>query len=120
MKYKIIAEGFVSQRKAGTNTSLAAGSRCVATKNGELICTFVAQTATGGNDFKPMISRSKDGGLTWSEATLIWPEIQDKYSIFGSISAAPTGGSFFLRHAHPDRLSGGEGLVGGYQWTKAK
>ena len=95
MKYKIIAEGFVSQRKTGTTTSLAAGSRCVATKNGELICTFVAQTATGGNDFKPMISRSKDGGLTWSEATLIWPEIQDKYSIFGSISAAPTGDLFF-------------------------
>ena len=95
MKYKIIAEGFVSQRKTGTNTSLAAGSRCVATKNGELICTFVAQTATGGNDFKPMISRSKDGGLTWSEATLIWPALQDKFSIFGSISAAPTGDLFF-------------------------
>ena len=95
MKYKIIAEGFVSQRKTGTNTSQAAGSRCVAAKNGELICAFVAQTALGGNDFKPMISRSKDGGLTWSEAILIWPEIQDKYSIFGSISAAPSGDLFF-------------------------
>jgi hypothetical protein len=91
MKFHKIAEGFVSQRSPGTPTSVAAGSRCVESRSGELICTFVAQTATGGNDFKPMITRSKDGGLTWSEAKVIWPEIQEHQSIFGSISASPTG-----------------------------
>ncbi|MDI1334891.1 MAG: sialidase family protein [Lacunisphaera sp.] len=95
MNYQIIAEGFVSERAIGTPTSLAAGSRCVETKGGELICTFVAQTAAGGNDFKPMIARSKDGGKTWSEARMLWPEIQDKFSIFGSVSAGPTGDLYF-------------------------
>ncbi|MSU46517.1 MAG: exo-alpha-sialidase [Lacunisphaera sp.] len=95
MKYQIITEGFVSQQTPGTPNSVAAGSRCVEARNGDLICTFEAQTAMGGNDFKPMVSRSKDGGLSWSEARLLWPEIQVRYSIFGSISASPTGDLFF-------------------------
>jgi hypothetical protein len=43
-----------------------------------------------------MIARSQDGGRTWSEAKVIWPEIQERQSIFGSISAAPTGELYFF------------------------
>ena len=91
MQFEILAEGFISQRASGTPTSVAAGSRCVQARNGQLICTFVAQAEIGGNDFKPMITRSQDGGLWWSEARFLWPEIHDRYSIFASVSAAPTG-----------------------------
>lgn len=127
MKYKIISEGFVSQRNPGTSTSAAAGSRCVETRNGELICTFVAQAATGGNDFKPMISRSKDGGLSWSEARLLWPEIQDRQSIFGSISASPAGELFFYGMRtlidHPGEKAWSEATSGLKQnelvWTRS-
>ena len=96
MNYEIIAEGFISPRAPGTPTSVAAGSRCVQAPNGELVCTFVAQAVSGGNDFKPMIARSSDGGLTWTEAKPIWPEIQERYSIFGSISASAAGVFYFF------------------------
>ena len=91
MKFQILSEGFVSQRSPGTPTSLAAGSRCVQTHDGELICTFVAQAVTGGNDFKPMISRSKDGGLTWAEQGFIWPHLHERFSSSCAISRAPNG-----------------------------
>lgn len=96
MNFKTTAEGFISRQIPGTSTSVVAGSRCIQLRNGELVCTFVAQTASGSNDFKPMISRSRDGGVTWSEATFIWPNIQNRYSIFGSISVAPTKEPYFF------------------------
>jgi hypothetical protein len=90
-----LAEGFVSQRKKGTPTSVAAGPRSVQMKSGRIICTFVAQAEMGGNDFKPMISESWDLGLTWSEARMLWPELQDRYSIFGSVSGSADGELYF-------------------------
>ena len=95
MKIEIIAEGFITRRQPGTPLSLTGGSRCVSRGRGELACSFMAQAALGLNDFKPMIARSKDNGATWEEAQLIWPELQDRYSIFGSISSAPNGDLYF-------------------------
>ncbi|MBL9214006.1 MAG: exo-alpha-sialidase [Opitutaceae bacterium] len=95
MKYTPIAEGFVTQRQPGTPTSQTAGSRCVARATGELACSFMAQAGSGLNDFKPMISWSQDQGLTWSEPRLIWPALQDRCSIFGSISGAPNGDLYY-------------------------
>lgn len=106
MKFEILAEGFISQRAPGTPTSVAAGSRCVQARNGQLICTFVAQAEIGGNDFKPMITRSRDGGLSWSEARFLWPEIHDRYSIFASVSAAPTGELYFYGMRTPIEVPG--------------
>lgn len=91
MAHKKLLEGFISLRAPNTPTSMAAGSRCVVGRSGELACTFVAQAQAGLNDFKPMISRSLDQGETWSEAQLIWPEFQDRFSIFGSVSVSPAG-----------------------------
>lgn len=94
-RYEILAGGFVSQRKPGSPTAASAGPRCAVHPDGTIICTFLAQVALGRNDFKPMISRSRDGGRTWSEAAMIWPEFADRCSIFGSISAVPAGECFF-------------------------
>lgn len=95
LKLEIIADGFVSQRVPGSPTAATAGPRCVVGSDGTISCTFMAQSALGCNDFKPMLSRSHDGGRTWSEAALIWPETVDRYSIFGSISAGSADECFF-------------------------
>lgn len=95
MTYLKISEGFVTQRPPGTPTSAVAGARCARTAGGGIVCTFIAQSVLGSNDFKPMIARSRDGGETWSEPTLIWPELADRFSLFGSVSAAPSGELLF-------------------------
>lgn len=95
MKIEIIAEGFVTRRGSGTPTSLTGGSRCVSRGRGDLACSFMGQAALGGNDFKPMIARSQDNGATWAEPVMIWPELQERYSIFGSLSSAPNGDLYF-------------------------
>ena len=91
MNYEIIDQGYIVRCQPGTATAVAAGARCAVTLQGELICTFIAQAALGGNDFKPMISRSSDGGKSWSAPSAIWPELQERFSIFTSISRAPSG-----------------------------
>jgi hypothetical protein len=91
---KILRKGFVSAREPGTSTAVAAGSRCAVTNDGKVICTFVAQSALAVNDFVPMQAFSGNGGETWQEPRLIWPHLQDRFSIFCSISRSPTGELF--------------------------
>jgi len=55
----------------------------------------MVQTALGLNDSKPVLARSDDGGITWKEQGLIWPHLQEKFSIFGSVSASEKGELFF-------------------------
>lgn len=116
MPYQKISEGFISQRPPDSATSIAAGSRCVLGKSGDLICTFVVQAQLGRNDFKPMIARSSDQGKTWSEAQLIWPELQETYSIFGSISSGPDGRFYFYGMrtpiAYPEEIAWSEETQG--------
>jgi hypothetical protein len=95
MQFKILQEGFVTRREPGTPTATASGSRTVVTPRGELLCSYMVQSALGVNDFQPMLSQSSDGGATWQERGLIWPHLGNTYSIFGSISRAPNGTLFF-------------------------
>src|ERR1700674_5065885 len=96
---RVLAEGFVSRRQPGTSTAIAAGPRCALTAAGELLCSFVVQSALGVNDFVTMIARSRDGGLTWDEAQPVWPDRVGRESIFCSISRAPSG-DLFLTGMH--------------------
>ena len=89
MSFEKITEGFVSQRQPDTPTSVAAGSRCAVTPPGEIICTFMVQSCLGVNDFKPVLSRSFDQGVTWTEPALMWPHLQDTHSIVGAVSQGP-------------------------------
>ena len=127
MPYKILAEGFISRRRPDTSTSIAAGSRCVADRRGRLLCTFLGQAKLGQIDFKPMIASSSDQGLTWSDATPLWPELHDRWSIVGSISAAPSGDLYFYgmrtRIDRPGELAWSEATHGLKQnelvWTRS-
>jgi hypothetical protein len=91
MPLRTVAEGFVSRRQAGTPTAIAAGPRCVALQSGEIVCSFVVQSALGVNDFATMLARSGDGGISWDEARPVWPGRGGRESIFCSISRAPSG-----------------------------
>lgn len=95
-RFERISEGFVSRRQENTPTAVAAGSRCALAPNGDVVCTFVVQSKIGVNDFKPMLSRSNDGGVTWREQGMIWPHLAKTWSIFGSVSRAPRGELFFF------------------------
>ena len=95
MKFQIISEGYVSRHHIGTDTGMVCCPRCVIGRSGDIYCSFIAQSALGINDFKPMICKSSDGGNTWSEPLLIWPDLVDRFSIFGSISSSIKGEFFF-------------------------
>ncbi|MBM3261908.1 MAG: exo-alpha-sialidase [candidate division Zixibacteria bacterium] len=94
MKYEIIAEGFVTRRSESGPTSVAACSRCAITEDGEIVCTYAVQETLGQNDFKQMLSRSRDGGITWEEQGFLWSHLHDRYSLIGSISRALDGELF--------------------------
>ena len=101
MKFETVDEGFVTQRQADSDTAVAAGPHCVLTNSGELVCTYILQAKLGLNDFKPLLSRSKDNGKTWLEQGYLWPHMLDKYSIFGSISRNVKGNCFFYGFRTP-------------------
>lgn len=106
MRFEVIDEGFITTRPETSPTAVAAGSRCAVTDAGDLVCTYMVQAALGQNDFKPMLSRSSDGGCTWSEQGLIWPHLQDAYSIFGSVSRSPSGELLFFGSRIPIDVPG--------------
>ncbi len=91
---KILQQGFVSARNPGSSTAVAAGSRCAVRSDGNLICTFMVQSKLAINDFVPMQAFSFDHGVTWREAQPIWPHLRDRFSIFCSVSRAPSGELF--------------------------
>jgi hypothetical protein len=62
--------------------------------NGDVLCTFMLQSGLGINDFVTMQTVSRDGGLTWDEARPVWPHLASRYSLFGSVSRAPSGELF--------------------------
>ncbi len=90
-RFTKLAEGFVSQREAAGPTAVAAMSRCALTRDGGIVCSYIVQSKLGVNDFKPMISRSQDGGLTWVEQGFIWPHLHERFSSSCAISRAPNG-----------------------------
>jgi len=71
-------EGFVSEQKTG---AVAVGSRCAVTREGHVLCCFMAQSALGINDFVPTLAVSRDGGMTWSERGPVWPELAEGLAV---------------------------------------
>jgi hypothetical protein len=58
------------------------------------------------NDFCPILARSADGGVTWCEQGPLWPHLRERFSIFGSVSAAPSGELFFYGMRTPIDVAG--------------
>lgn len=91
MSYEILSQGFVTKREPGSRTAVAAGSRCAVASNGDVVCTCMVQEKLGINDFVMIRSRSSDGGVTWQDEGGLWPHLESRKAIFGSISRAPNG-----------------------------
>lgn len=95
MRFEFLAEGFVSKREPGASQPIAVGSRTVQSGSGDILCSYMVQSALGVNDFVPMLSRSRDAGKTWEEESCVWPDLAETHSLFGSISRSPAG-EFFM------------------------
>jgi hypothetical protein len=92
----ILDHGFVA--RCGTPAQadgIAVGPRLAVLPDGAIVCSWMRNSATGVNDFVPMLSRSRDLGRHWSDGTPVWPRLSDKWSIFVSVSA-DRGGRVFL------------------------
>lgn len=82
--FETIAEGFVFR------APVACGPRCVVNSAGEILCVFMVQSKLGINDFVPLLSRSTDGGVTWTEPLALFArEVTAAWSIFCSIGPGP-------------------------------
>jgi hypothetical protein len=90
----------------GTPTATAVGPRCVLSGDKEIICSYMLQPALGINGFVPVISRSRDGGETWSEGKPVWPDLIGTYSIFCSISRSASRELFLFGSRTPIESAG--------------
>ena len=101
MTFELLDEGFIYRCPAVGPEQAAVTSRCVVTREGDLLCSFVAQSALGQNDFVPCLAASSDGGATWETRGPIWPHLRDRYSVNCSISRSAEGGLFLFGSRTP-------------------
>jgi len=106
LRFERIRDGFVSLRQSNAPAPVAAGPRAVETGTGEVLCSYMVQSALGINDFVPTLSRSRDGGETWQEQGPLWPHLQTTHSLFGSISRADSSQLFVYGSSTPITQSG--------------
>ena len=110
-KIELVAGDFITRNDAAG--SIAVGSRCAVASNGDLVCSYSRQSALGVNDFVPTVSRSTDGGHSWSEQGPLWPHLTPNVSLNGNVSRAPSG-EFFLFGIYTPINSPGESF-----WSEA-
>lgn len=101
MPFVTLEEGFVFRATPGGRRALAAGPRTAVAPTGEVLCTFLTQSKLAVNDFSLVLCRSSDGGKTWSEQGPVWPHLQDRWSIFASISRDAAGRLFLFGSRTP-------------------
>jgi hypothetical protein len=95
MRFDTLQAGWV-HRSDSPAGGVAVGSRVARLPNGELVCSFMRQSAIGINDLGPVLSRSIDGGRSWSPPKPVWPHLADRWSNFVSISADQAGGLYLF------------------------
>ena len=93
--FQILSQGSVVQSFADTDRPLVlTGPRCAVGNDGSVVCTYMAQSQLGINDFVPMITRSDTNLLAWSEPKPLWPHLSNQYSIFCNLSRSMSGRMF--------------------------
>lgn len=87
------ASGFIVSCESSAK-AIAVGPRLALLSDESVLCSWVQNSATGVNDFVPMLARSFDGGVHWSESKPVWPHLRSRWSIFASISRSAAGHLF--------------------------
>ncbi len=105
MKYQILDQGFIYRCPPERSGENAATSRCVVTRSGQILCSFMTQSGLGSNDFTPTLAVSSDGGASWQVKGPIWPHLRDRYSMTVSMSRSAKG-DLFLFGARTPRSAG--------------
>ncbi len=90
-RFDVVDDSWLFQTKQDDVRPVAVGPRCVVLTDGSLGCSFMLQSRLGCNDFMPVIARSSDGGVTWSDPIPVWPKLAEQYSIFCSLSHGQPG-----------------------------
>ena len=91
--FNIISEGCVYLAERGVYTYML--PRTAVLPDGEIVCCFHRSTGGGVNDITPLLSYSKDNGVTWSDPVLAYPELEGKKSIVITPRTAPDGSISF-------------------------
>ena len=101
MRFVTTARGFVTQRAADSDQPLAVGSRAAVARDGSILCSCMLTRGLGTNDFCPILLRSTDGGLTWTDLGPAFPQHRERWSFFASVSSAPDGRLFLFGSRTP-------------------
>lgn len=100
--FKKISEGDVFATRENCATS---GPRCAVLPDGGVLCTFMINSKGGANDFVTMAAYG-DSGLSFKEASPVWPELCGKESLFGSVRAGADGKYYIAGQAFPIAFEG--------------
>jgi len=92
--FEQITCGQIYKCERNSRFPVAVMPRCVMTGEGQMLCSFSLIPALGINGFVPVLTRSTDSGENWSKPEPVWPSLQEEYSIYASVSAAPDGRLF--------------------------
>ena len=95
--FKKISEGDVFATTVDCATS---GPRAAVLPDGRVVCTFMINSYSGSNDFVPMIAVA-DENLNFGEAEKLWPALEDKWSLFGSVRRGGDGRYSFSGQVFP-------------------
>jgi hypothetical protein len=107
MPLRTLQEGYVTPPPGAAGPGvIAAGPRTVLLPDGEVLCSCMLTAALGTNDFTPVLYRSADGGITWTEQGLIWPQLRERWSIFVSISRDAAGRLYLFGSRTPITQAG--------------
>src|SRR5579885_804040 len=106
MTFTPIEAGSIARTPETGPAAVAAGPRCAVTADGRVLCTFMLQSKLGINDFVPTLAVSTDGGSSWTVQGPLWPHLSSRFSLFGSLSAAPGGELFFYGSLTPIETPG--------------
>jgi len=77
MKYEILNQGFIYRGDLQNPPGLGVTSRCVVTRKGELLCSFLIQSALARNDFVSTLAVSSDQGATWCVRGPVFPHLRE-------------------------------------------
>ena len=101
MNFETISHGFIDRRKPTAENPALSGPRLVLANNGTLVCVFMMQSKLGINDFIPVLSRSRDNGLSWRDEGPLWPSKIGKFSFFVALSKDAAGNLFVFGSRYP-------------------